>query len=162
MSDAGRSSTKAPRQHNALALIAIFKLVKVVILLLVAAEMSHLLQPGQLDLFAEDLRGLPVAAGWRPMLHLIDWITQLSPRKIEVAAIVACAYATLYAIEGVGLLLQKRWAEYLTTIATASLIPFELYELAQRLTVLRAAAVIINVAIVVYLIHVLRADKTRR
>jgi len=83
----------------------------------------------------------------------------LSRHSLELAAGLACAYAALYATEGVGLWLQKRWAEYLTTIATASLIPFELWELAHGVSAVKAAALAINVAILVYLIYVLRTDR---
>jgi len=39
--------------------------------------------------------------------------------------------------EGVGLALRKRWAEYLTIIATSSLIPLEVYELIQHFSVMK-------------------------
>jgi uncharacterized membrane protein (DUF2068 family) len=55
--------------------------------------------------------------------------------------------------------MQKRWAEYLTTVATASLIPFEIWELTRGLSLLKAAALAVNIAIVIYLIYVLRADR---
>lgn len=136
-----------------------FKLVKAVALLILAAAMLHLLQPGALDRLVGRLGQLPLAAGWRPMMQAIDWVMQLSPRKIILAGILACAYALLYATEGIGLWLQKRWAEYLTTVATASLIPFEIWELTRGLSVLKGAALAINIAIVIYLCHVIRADR---
>jgi hypothetical protein len=43
-------------------------------------------------------------------------------------------YAGLLLTEGLGLLLRKRWAEYLTIITTAGLIPIELYEMSRRAT----------------------------
>ena len=71
---------------------------------------------------------------------------------IEIAAAASFAYAALFTTEGVGLWRQKRWAEYLTIVATSSLIPFEVWELVKKLTILRAALVIANVAIVIYLV----------
>jgi len=50
----------------------------------------------------------------------------------------------------------KRWAEYLTVVATASLIPFELWEIARHFTWLKVGALGVNVAIVCYLIYLLR------
>ena len=38
-------------------------------------------------------------------------------------------YGSLFATEGIGVWLERRWTEYLTIIATGSLVPFELYEL---------------------------------
>ncbi len=93
------------------------------------------------------------------MVHLIDWLTAMTPHNIELIATLACSYALLYATEGVGLWLQKRWAEYLTTVATASLIPFEIWELTRGLSLLKAAALALNVAIVIYLYRVLKSDR---
>jgi len=68
-------------------------------------------------------------------------------------------YAAVFLVEGTGLLLRKRWAEYLTTIVTASFVPFELYEMAHTPSVLKAAGIALNVAIVVYLIVRLRQKR---
>jgi uncharacterized membrane protein (DUF2068 family) len=148
-----------PPRHPALAWIAIFKLGKAVALLILAAAMLRLLKPGALDHLVGRLAEFPLAAGWQPMMRVIDWLMDLSPHKIMLAGGLACGYALLYAIEGVGLWLQKRWAEYLTTVATASLIPFELWELTRGLSAPKFAALAINIAIVIYLIRILRADR---
>jgi uncharacterized membrane protein (DUF2068 family) len=151
----------ATPRHAALAWIAVFKLCKCVALLIVAAELLHLLQPGALDRLVGRLAELPLA-GWRPMVHAIDWLTDLSPHKILLAGVAACIYALLYAVEGIGLWMQKRWAEYLTTVATASLIPFEIWELSRGVSTLKVAALAVNIAIVIYLIYVIRSDRKPR
>jgi uncharacterized membrane protein (DUF2068 family) len=61
------------------------------------------------------------------------------------------SYSALEATEGVGLALRRRWAEYLTVIATSAGIPFEVVEVVHRPTWIRVAALVLNVAIVVYL-----------
>jgi hypothetical protein len=63
----------------------------------------------------------------------------------------------LFAIEGIGLWMRKRWAEWLTVIITASLIPVEIYEFALRPNPGKAAVVIANAAIVAYLIWHVRS-----
>ena len=79
---------------------------------------------------------------------------------------VTACYTALLLTEGIGLWLRKSWAEWLTVIATASLIPFELLEFihgrhGRRLAL--AAAFVVNVIIVIYLIRQLRrARQTRR
>jgi uncharacterized membrane protein (DUF2068 family) len=153
---------QAPPKHRALAWIAAFKLVKVVALLTLAAATFHLLQPGALDRQIDRLRELPLASGWRPMVHFIDWLTAMTPHNIVLAGTLACAYALLYATEGIGLWLQKRWAEYLTTLATASLIPFELWELTRGPNAVKVTALAINIAIVIYLCYVIRSDRGHR
>jgi uncharacterized membrane protein (DUF2068 family) len=67
-------------------------------------------------------------------------------------AFVVAAYALLEGAEAVGLWYQKRWAEYLTFIATTLLLPLEIYELTRRLSGLKILTLIINVAVVVYLL----------
>ena len=152
----------AHRSHRALLWIAVFKLVKAALLLTVAAMALRLIAPDRLETFVGYLHHFSVAQGFRPLSHLIDRIGDLSPHKLEFAAGLACAYAVLYLVEGTGLWLQKRWAEYLTTIMTASLIPFELYELVRGVTVGKGLALAINVAILIYLIYVLRVDRAPR
>ena len=61
------------------------------------------------------------------------------------------AYAALFTVEGFGLWFQKRWGEWLTVVATTSFIPFEIYELIRRATAMRAALLVTNIAIVIYL-----------
>ena len=70
--------------------------------------------------------------------------------------VVALLYATLFAIEGVGLWRERRWAEYLTVIATASFIPFEIVQLARQVSLARSAALGLNLLVVAYLIYRLR------
>src|SRR5215831_4952261 len=66
-------------------------------------------------------------------------------------AIAAFAYAALEGTEGVGLAMRRRWAEYLTVIATGVLIPFEAYEVVHKVTVFRLGALLLNLAVVGYL-----------
>ena len=79
-------------------------------------------------------------------------LSHLKVGTLEVLLVAAIGYAVLEGIEAVGLWLERRWAEYLTVVATATFIPFEIYELAQRVTWLRIGALVINVAVVVYLV----------
>src|SRR5205823_8211591 len=65
-------------------------------------------------------------------------------------------YAVLEGVEAVGLWWQKRWAEYLTLIATALFIPLEVYEIAHKLSPLKIIALIVNIAVVLYLLFAKR------
>jgi len=79
-------------------------------------------------------------------------ITDASPGRIQLAALIAAGYAALFTVEGVGLWLGKAWAEYLVIVVTGSFLPFEIYELARRFTAVRLGTLIVNVAIVAYLV----------
>jgi hypothetical protein len=83
-------------------------------------------------------------------------------REIGVACLI---YAAVFVVEGVGLLLRRRWAEWLTVIVTGSFIPLEIYEFVRRPRVGKVIAIALNAAIVVYLAwrraraHVPRASR---
>ena len=93
--------------------------------------------------------------------QILAWFSGLSESKIHALRFVTLTYAAIFAVEGVGLWLQKRWAEWLTVVVTASLIPLELWEFFDRPNLGKLAIVIGNVVIVAYLVwHVV--TKSRR
>jgi uncharacterized membrane protein (DUF2068 family) len=93
----------------------------------------------------------------QPLLHrLIAYLHDLHGSELRVIALLALGYGVLELVEGVGLWLDQLWAEYLTVIATSLLIPFELYELARKPSIWKAAGIAVNVAIAVYLARLLR------
>lgn len=65
-------------------------------------------------------------------------------------------YAAIYLTEGIGLLRRKRWAEWMTTIVTASFIPIELWHLWHHPSWGKVIVIALNMLILVYLIRVLR------
>ncbi len=93
----------------------------------------------------------------RPFLpRIVTYLHDLHASEIKVAALFAVGYGVLELVEGTGLWLDKLWAEYLTVVATSLLLPLELYELVRKPTALKAGGIAVNVAIVVYLIVLLR------
>src|SRR5262249_3234389 len=90
---------------------------------------------------------------------LISKLTPLNDRKLEEISVGSFIYAGLFLVEGIGLLLGKRWAEDFTRILTGSFIPLEMYELVKGFNIGKAAALAINVLVVVYL--AIRLKKTR-
>lgn len=75
-----------------------------------------------------------------------------APKKKLISGILA-VYAALFATEGIGLLLKKRWAEYFTVILTGTGIPIELYEIWRKNNGLKMAVLVINVVIMWFLIR---------
>jgi len=71
------------------------------------------------------------------------------------------AYAGLFLTEGTGLLFRQRWAEWLTIVATSSLMPIEAYELVEKFTAVRLFALLINAAVVLYLIYLVRQKENQ-
>jgi uncharacterized membrane protein (DUF2068 family) len=71
---------------------------------------------------------------------------------VTVLAVTAAVYAIVEGVEAVGLWRERRWAEYLTVVATAGFLPFEIRELIDKVSVLRIGALVVNLAIVAWLV----------
>jgi uncharacterized membrane protein (DUF2068 family) len=109
--------------------------------------------------FYRVLNDLQLAFGGNPshpsksgLLHDLDQLFTLNSTKLRLAGLGIGAYALLEGAEAVGLWFQKRWAEYLTFIATTLLLPLEVYELARTVSPFKVIAFVINLAIVIYLL----------
>jgi uncharacterized membrane protein (DUF2068 family) len=83
----------------------------------------------------------------------LRFATNLSVGRQTALAITALGYAILMGTEGFGLYLRKRWARWFTIVATSSLIPIEVYEIARELHPVRVIILLLNVAIVIYLVE---------
>ncbi len=144
----GTSSTDRQPGAAGLVLIAIFKLAKALALITAGVGALRLLDPR----FAARVEGWLTRVQLAPGRRIVAFLAGANERKIEELGIVLFAYALVFLIEGGGLLMRKRWAEWFTIIVTASLLPFEIYELAKGVSAAKIIAIVINVAVVVYLV----------
>lgn len=80
-------------------------------------------------------------------------VTSATTRHVEIAAFAAFADAVLSAVEGLALRAGRWWAPWLVVFATGSLLPWELLEILRRPTVIRVLLLLINVAVVLYLVR---------
>jgi uncharacterized membrane protein (DUF2068 family) len=110
--------------------------------------------------FNEDLPLLqPLAEklGWHlqnsSLLHTFQRILQAQSSTLAWVTAGLAAYGLLQVVEGTGLWLLRRWGEYFAAVATSLFIPVEVYELVERITWLRAGALIINLGAVFYLVY---------
>jgi uncharacterized membrane protein (DUF2068 family) len=149
-----------PHLHGprTLALIAAFKFVKAILLVVLAIALFRLRHPEASAQFGAWLSKLPLATGHEFVSRGIDRLVDLSPQTIGVFSGIALVYAALYAIEGVGLWLNARWAQYLTVISTSLFVPVEIWELFRHFTQMKLLTLAINIAIVAYLVWLLRAE----
>lgn len=86
------------------------------------------------------------------VLHDLERLVTLDVTTLRLIGYAAVAYALLEGAEAIGLWFQHRWAEYLTLVATALFLPFELYELSQTISTLKMLALVANLAILLYLL----------
>jgi uncharacterized membrane protein (DUF2068 family) len=96
--------------------------------------------------------GGPVNTSRSGIVHDLRRLFAISITNLYLVGAAVAAYAVLEATEAVGLWLGRRWAEYLTFVATVIFVPYEIYELTRTVSVLKVLALIINVAIVAYLL----------
>jgi uncharacterized membrane protein (DUF2068 family) len=151
--------TEKRKGSRGLWLIAAFKLVKGLGLLILAIGALKLLHK---DVAAEAERWINLLR-FDPHNHYIEKLLaklgMIDERRLEELSVGTFFYAGLFLTEGIGLALRKRWAEYLTIVSTASLLPLEIYELAKRLTAGRIVLLLINIAVVAYLVIEVRRTR---
>lgn len=143
----------------AIVVIGVLKLVKSVSLLALGLTLIHWRHK---DLGQVASRWLKDAWLGRPYVDAVLVKLSLTRKEtIDELAIGSFVYSALLLVEGIGLCLRKRWAEFLTVGITASLLPFEFYELYRRVTLPGIVVTVLNLAILVYLILRLFGDRSR-
>ncbi len=150
---------RALRDKFILRLIALDRVLHFVILVTLAAAIflfvrnQTQLRDGFYRVVADLQGGLRgPSSAHRGLVHELDRVFSLQSGKLRTVGIVVLAYGLLEGVEAVGLWMAKRWAEYLTFIATTVLLPLEVYEIITRQSVLKIITFLINLAVVLYLI----------
>lgn len=160
------STLSTPRRHAKfghrafiLRLIAVFKFLKAASLIAAGVGLLKLVHR-DLEAVLEDwfLR-LGLDPGSHILSRFLERVTHLDPHRIKELGIVSFIYAALFITEGTGLWLLKRWGEWVTVFITGSLIPLEIYESCRRPGPLKILVLLINIAVLWYLIHQIRADE---
>ena len=105
--------------------------------------------PTELIVRAALMLHLPVTS--HLMERALAFAANLTIHRREALAITAFGYAALLGTEGIGLHYRKPWARWFTIIATASLIPLEVYECIRELHLIRVLVLIVNILVVIYL-----------
>jgi uncharacterized membrane protein (DUF2068 family) len=133
-------------------LIAVFKLIKGLVLLAVGIGAIKLLHKDvalEVEHWADIFR---VDPNNRYFHRLLAKVLTLDPRKLRELSVGTFFYSAMDLTEGTGLLLGKRWAEYFTIITTSSFIPLEIYEVARKMNAASVIVLLLNIAVVIYLI----------
>lgn len=97
------------------------------------------------DLFNYDLDKSPTVSRLRDVLNS-------KPDTLRLVLAFLIGYAVLQVAEAVGLWSLERWGEYVAVVGTSLFLPVEVYELTNRVTYLKVAALVINLALVGYLV----------
>ena len=144
-------------EHDAfIKVIIVERIVKAIVLIALAVGLLVAGEKGLLATwasYAQDQLNLDADDGVIAQLLLRVLLLIGTFNHVTVLAIGAIAYALLEGTEGVGLAMRRRWAEYLTVIATGILIPYEAYEVVHRATLFKVGALLLNLAVVGYLAY---------
>ena len=153
------TTARSERHRGLLPYLAVFKIVKAALLVVVGVAAFKLVSPDSVRLVESWLAHVSSPMGRNVVQRGLTSALRLGPGKLEALGIGAWLYAVLFLVEGIGLWQERRWAEYLTIVATASFVPFEIYELVKEVSAPRVTALVLNLAVVVYLAVRLRRAK---
>jgi uncharacterized membrane protein (DUF2068 family) len=153
---ASRQSSKSSSSF-VLVLIGLFKLFKALLLIAVGIGAIKFLHKDLASTVMHWVQVLRVDPDNRFAHGILMRIFRATPKQLKELSVGTFLYAGLFATEGIGLLLRKRWAEYFTIVTTGGLIPLEIYELAQHFTVTKLVVALLNVLIVWYLVARVRS-----
>src|ERR1700722_8913331 len=143
-----------------LRLIAIFKFLKAGLLLALGMGLFGLMNRNLGNVLQHWCDALRLDPGSHYVKLALEKATRVSPQQVRKLGLASFLYAGLFLAEGTGLWLRKRWGEWLTVIITSSLVPVEVYEIHRHPSWAKVVVLILNVAIVVYLIYHIRARRS--
>jgi uncharacterized membrane protein (DUF2068 family) len=149
------------RPHNKwLVLIAAYKLLQALLFVSIGLGARHLLHKDagdELSALADHLRFNPES---RFVNFILDKASLLNDPILRRIGLVAFCYGAISMAEAIGLYLEQAWAEYLTIIITGSFLPWEIFEILRRLTVVRVSLLAVNLLVFFYLVQLV-ADRGR-
>ncbi len=145
-----------------LAVIAVYKLLKAIASIAGAIFILRIRHSNLEDLAWRLLEKIGANSEKWLAVHVLDFIARLNPVKLLTVALIMLGYSIIYTLEGVGLFMEKTWAEWLTVIQTGLLMPWELYEIARKPTLAHFGLFIANLVVVLYLIWRLKRDAERK
>src|SRR6266436_10362721 len=150
------------KKHRGLMAIAALKFVNGFGLLAIGLGALHYLHGDIEKDFAHWMELLRADPHNRYVLWLLEKVSNADEHRLRQLSVGTFFYSALFLSEGTGLALAKRWAEYLTIVTTASLMPIEMYEIYVHPTWPRVVVLLVNIAVVAYVIVGLRRMKKHK
>jgi uncharacterized membrane protein (DUF2068 family) len=134
-----------------LVVIGILKLCEALLFLLLGVGVLRIMHKDVVDEVTRLVIALRFDPEGRFASLLLDKAAMVSPHLLRAISVVAFAHAALDVLEGVGLILRKIWAEFVTLAVSAFFLPIEFFELTRHVTWVRIGITAVNVAVVAYL-----------
>jgi uncharacterized membrane protein (DUF2068 family) len=146
----GAIHKRAARHHDSgLLTIGLFKLAEAVFFFLVGAGAIHRDLGDSAVRLAERLR---IDPDGRLVSYVIDHLDAITAQRLKQIGVATFFYAALRVTEGVGLVMEQVWAEYLTVGVTTAFLPWEVYEIARRPDWVRVCLLLANLVVLAYLV----------
>jgi uncharacterized membrane protein (DUF2068 family) len=149
-------------QRRMLRAVASFEFVKGVFVVLMGV-CALVLVHKDVWLLAESLLALlHVSTDSRWAQWFLDFADSVTDARLWAAARIAFAYAALRFTEAYGLWRERTWAEWVALVSGSLLLPLEVRELLRGITVLRSILLVGNLAVVLYMLYVIVANRRER
>ncbi len=150
--DAPSQPVARGRRHNkGLLLIAIYKLLQALLFAVIGVGVLRLLHKDIDDILAQVATALRFNPESRFVNFVLDKASLINDPLLKRIGAAAFCYAAVGMVEGIGLYLEKVWAEYLTLVITASFLPWEIFEVFKKVTLARVGLLAANLLIFNYL-----------
>lgn len=154
-----RARKKRRTHDRGLLLIGLFKLGKSLLFFGIGVGAVHLLHKDIGDVVMRIAVALKFDPESRFVAMLLDKADLIDPHRLKLISAATFGYSAVALTEGIGLMLEKVWAEYLTLTLTIAFLPWELYELARKPDLFRVSLLLINLAVLWYLVWLLQRKK---
>ena len=152
----------AHAEHSqGLLLIGLFKLGKAALFVAIGIGALKLLHQDLSDVLLRVASHLRFDTESHFITLLLEKAELINDHRLREISLATFAYSALALTEGIGLLLEKTWAEYLTLVLSLSFLPWEVYELIRRVTAWRVGLTVVNIIVIAYLLWFLW-DKRRK
>jgi uncharacterized membrane protein (DUF2068 family) len=160
----GAQPVPQSHDHNlqALRAIASFELTKGMIVLFAGLGVLFAVGHDPWDVADGVLRLLHISPDHHFAQLFLNWADSLTDAKLWTVAAAAGAYAILRFLEAYGLWYARTWAEWIALISGAMYLPFEIYKLIHRQSLLHISILVINLIIVLYMAYLLKTGKGRQ
>jgi uncharacterized membrane protein (DUF2068 family) len=157
--EAAKAAAPAHKHARGLLLVGLFKLTKAMFFTAVGAGALHLVHKNVADVLMHIVDALRIGPESRLVEFLLSRATVINSHQLREAGTLSFLYAAVCVVEGTGLVLRKGWAEYFTVILTALGLPWESYELMDRFSMYKVALLVLNLAVLLYLLWVLKRKR---
>jgi uncharacterized membrane protein (DUF2068 family) len=150
---AGTTREQPSRHHDSgLLAIGLLKLAEAVFFFLVGVGAIHFIHRDLGDSALRLAERLRIDPDGRLVSWMLDHLDAITAQRLKQIGVATFFYAILRVTEGIGLVLEQVWAEYLTVFVTTAFLPWEVFEIARHPDWVRVLLLVANLIVLAYLV----------